>query len=71
MPNDGFVGLYVFVQLSGSKAFALRCGYNGKSKKLTFGKFTELSLREAQQKTRKALESISDGEYKAGQPTAL
>ncbi len=59
VPDGKLIGLYVIVQPSGSKSFALRYRHNGKSKKLTLGKFPKMSLQEARERAREALESIS------------
>ena len=56
------IGLYLIVQPSGSKSFALRYRHSGRSKKLTLGKYPNMSLLQALDRAREALESISYGE---------
>ena len=62
VPDGGMTGLYLIVQPSGSKSFALRYRHSGRSKKLTLGKYPKMSLLQARDRAREALESISYGE---------
>ena len=62
VPDGGMTGLYLIVQPSGSKSYALRYRHNGRSKKLTLGKYPKMSLLQARDRAREALESISYGE---------
>ena len=58
-PDGSVPGLYLVVQPSGVKSFALRYRYGGKSKKLTLGRYPTLSLADARQKARQAKEKLS------------
>ena len=60
-PDGSVPGLYLVVQPSGVKSFALRYRYGGKSKKLTLGRYPTLSLADARQKARQAKEQLSYG----------
>ena len=68
VPDGGMTGLYLIVQPSGSKSFALRYRHSGKSKKLTLGKNPKMSLFQARERAREALESISYGEDPSRRP---
>ena len=50
IPDGSVPGLYLVVQPSGVKSFALRYRYGGKPKKLTLGRYPTLSLADARQK---------------------
>ena len=67
IPDGGLSGLYVIVQPSGIKSFALRYRINGKTKKLTLGRFPALSLIDARVRAREAMERLSYGEDPARQ----
>ena len=67
IPDGGLSGLYVIVQPAGSKSFALLYRINGKTKKLTLGRFPALSLTEARGRAREAMERLSYGEDPARQ----
>ena len=62
VPDGGMTGLYLIVQPSGSKFFALRYQHSGRSKKLTLGKYPKMLLLQARERAREALENISYGE---------
>ena len=68
LPDGGITGLYLIVQPSGSKSFALRYRHSGRSKKLTLGKYPQMSLLQARERAREALESISYGEDPSRRP---
>ena len=68
LPDGGMTGLYLIVQPSGSKSFALRYRHSGRSKKLTLGKYPQMSLLQARERAREALESISYGEDPSRRP---
>ncbi len=40
VPDGGLPGLYLVVQISGSKGWAVRYRHNGKPRKLTLGKYS-------------------------------
>ena len=60
-PDGSVPGLYLVVQPSGVKSFALRYRHSGKSKKLTLGRYPKLSLADARQRARQAKEQLSYG----------
>ncbi len=68
LPDGGMTGLYLIVQPSGSKSFALRYRHSGRSKKLTLGKYPQMSLLQARERAREAVESISYGEDPSRRP---
>jgi integrase len=68
LPDGGMTGLYLIVQPSGSKSFALRYRHSGRSKKLTLVKDPQMSLLQARERAREALESISYGEDPSRRP---
>ncbi len=70
LPDGGMTGLYLIVQPSGSKSFALRYRHSGRSKKLTLGKYPQMSLLQARERAREALESISYGEDPSRRPVS-
>ncbi len=59
---DGGSGLYLVIQPSGARSWAVRYRFNGKSKKLTVGPAARVSLAEARQNAREALEAVDRGE---------
>ncbi len=61
IPDGGFPGLYLVVQPSGAKGWAVRYRHNGKPRKLTLGKFPLLSLADARDRARGALAAVSQG----------
>lgn len=64
---DGLVpGLYLVVQPSGVKSWALRYRANGKSVKFTLGRFPAIELARARERAREALEAVAKG----GDPAA-
>ena len=62
VPDGALSGLYIVVQPSSVKSFALRYRYNGKPRKLTLGRYPQLSLQGAREKAREALERLSYGD---------
>ncbi len=54
-------GLYLQVNPNGSKYWRLKYRFDGKEKKLSFGVYPELSLKEARDKTDAARKKIKDG----------
>jgi hypothetical protein len=67
VPDGALPGLYLVVQISGSKGWAVRYRHNGKPRKLTLGKFPLLSLAEARDKAREALAAADTGDDPAAQ----
>lgn len=59
---DGIVpGLYLVVQPSGKKSWALRFRYGGKPAKLTFGRYPTIALADARTKARGELQKLDLG----------
>ena len=54
-------GLYLEVNPSGSKYWRFKYRFDGKEKRLAFGVYPELSLKEAREKTDEARKKIKDG----------
>jgi hypothetical protein len=61
IPDPGQPGLYLVVQPTGAKSWAVRYRQNERSRKLTLGRFPDLGLADARQMTVKALERIKRG----------
>ena len=61
IPDGGIPGLYLVIQPSGAKGWAVRYRHNGKPRKLTLGKFPVLTLAEARDRARGALAIASGG----------
>ena len=61
-PDGALSGLYIVLQPFSVKSFALRYRYNGKPRKLTMGRYPQLSLQDAREKAREALERLSYGD---------
>jgi hypothetical protein len=60
---DGFVrGLYLVVQpVTGSKSWAVRYRYAGKTRKHTLGKYPVFGLKDARDAAVKVLRAVSEG----------
>jgi integrase len=61
IPDGLLVGLYLVVQPSGAKSFAVRYRYAGQPRKLTLGAFPALSLEVARALGGKALRAAAEG----------
>lgn len=61
IPDGLLVGLYLVVQPSGAKSFAVRYRYAGAPRKLTLGAFPALSLEVARNIGAKALRAAAEG----------
>lgn len=61
VPDPALSGLYLVIQTSGAKSWALRYRYGGKPRKLTLGKVPALSLADARKEATKALGAIERG----------
>jgi integrase len=59
--DGGCTGLYLVIQPSGAKSWALRYRYRGAPRKLTLGTSAELSLASARAKAMAALKMLGDG----------
>jgi len=62
VPDAGLRGLYLVVQPTGIKSFAIRYRHNGRPRKLTLGRFPQLSIQDARLRAREALERLSYGD---------
>src|SRR4051794_23648098 len=49
IPDGGLVGLYLVIQPSGSKSWAVRYRHGGRPAKLTLGPYPRLDLRDARE----------------------
>ena len=59
---DGYVhGLYLVVQPTGSKSWAVRYRYGGKTRKATLGGYPVFSLVQARDKATALLRTVSEG----------
>jgi integrase len=62
IPDAGLSGLYLVVQPTGIKSFAVRYRHDGRPRKLTIGRYPQLSIQEARIRAREALERLSYGD---------
>ena len=61
IPDGLLVGLYLVVQPSGAKSFAVRYRYGGQPRKLTLGAFPTITLEAARDIGGKALRAAAEG----------
>jgi len=61
-------GLYLVVQPTGAKSWAVRCRHHGRSRKFTLGRYPLFGLAEARNAAIKLLRSISEGRDPARRP---
>jgi len=61
IPDPALSGLYLVVQPSGSKSWALRYRYAGKPKKLTLGRWPIMGLADARAAASEAIEAVDHG----------
>lgn len=61
IPDPSLAGLYLIVQPSGTKSWALRYRYAGKPKKLTLGRWPVLGLADARAAASEAIEKVELG----------
>src|SRR5258708_30271156 len=61
IPDGLLVGLYLVVQPSGAKSFAVRYRYAGQPRKLTLGAFPAITLEAARDIGGKALRAAAEG----------
>ena len=66
IPDGLLPGLYLVVQPSGARSWAVRYRYGGKPRKLTVGSYPALELGEAREAARQALQRVQKG----GDPAA-
>ena len=70
LADGALPGFYLVIQPSGSKAWAVRYRAGGVPRKLTLGPFPRLSLAEARDAARKALQAASEGRDPAAEKAA-
>ena len=61
IPDGLMSGLYLVVQPSGAKSWAVRYRHGGKPRKLTLGPFPALGLRDARKRAQEALRTVAQG----------
>ena len=61
LPDPALSGLYLVVQPSGAKSWALRYRYAGKPKKLTLGRWPVMGLADARAAASEAIEAVDHG----------
>jgi len=61
LPDAIVPGLYLVVQPSGKKSWAVRYRYRGKPRKFTIGRLGVFTLHDAREHARKALQALADG----------
>jgi len=62
LPDPALSGLYLVVQPSGAKSWALRYRYAGKPKKLTLGRWPVMGLADARAAASNAIETVNHGD---------
>lgn len=62
IPDNRVTGLYLIVQPSGAKSWAIRYRHQGKPKKCTLGRYPALELAHARSVARKMLERVDRGD---------
>ena len=70
VPDGALPGLYLVVQPSGGKSWAVRYRADGKPKKLTLGPYPRMPLTEAREAARTALRTVAEGRDPAGEKQA-
>jgi hypothetical protein len=74
VPDEKITGLYLVIQPSGAKSWALRYRFGGKPAKLTIGPFPTVDLRTARQRAQEALGVLAGGKARqelSGPPKKL
>ena len=61
IPDGRMPGLYLIVQPSGAKSWALRYRHNGTARKLTIGPYPAFSLADAREQAQQALNRVQRG----------
>ena len=67
IPDGGLPGLYLVVQPSGTRSFALRYRHVGRTRNMTLGRWPAFSLGEAREAARAALRAVAEGRDPAGE----
>lgn len=70
IPDGLLVGLYLVVQPSGAKSFAVRYRHEGQSRKYTIGAHPKIDLKTARKLGEKALRDAAEGRDPAGEKQA-
>src|SRR5215204_5941428 len=61
IPDGALPGLYLVVQPSGTRSFALRYRHVGRTRNMTLGRWPAFSLGEAREAARVALRAVAEG----------
>lgn len=67
IPDGGLPGLYLVVQPSGTRSFALRYRHIGRTRNMTLGRWPAFSLSDAREAARTALRAVAEGRDPAGE----
>jgi integrase len=67
IPDGLLTGLYLIVQPTGAKSWAVRYRYGGKPRKVTLGPFPALDLGKAREEAKAALQAVAKGRDPASQ----
>lgn len=70
IPDGLLPGLYLIVQPSGAKSWAIRYRVNGKPVKLTLGRFPAIGLLQARETAREKLKAVAKGQDPAAEKRA-
>lgn len=70
VPDPALSGLYLVVQPSGSKSWALRYRFGGKPAKLTLGRWPVMGVADARAAATEALDTLDHGRNPAGEKKA-
>jgi integrase len=70
IPDGLLPGLYLIVQPSGAKSWAIRFRANGKTAKLTLGRFPAIELAKARELAREQIEAVARGRDPAAEKRA-
>jgi Arm DNA-binding domain len=62
IPDAVLPGMYLIVQPSGARSWAVRYRHDGRPRKLTLGSYPAIGLATARDLAREALESVARGE---------
>lgn len=61
IPDSLMMGLYLILQPTGAKGWAVRCRQNGRQRKFTIGRYPLYGLAEAREAAARILRSVSEG----------
>jgi len=67
IPDGALPGLYLVVQPSGTRSFALRYRHVGRTRNMTLGRWPAFSLGEAREAARVAIQAVAEGRDPAGE----